>query len=254
MSPALLVVTAGYLALVGVLALLAALGVRCRPAVETGVVVAEIALIAQVLVDLFGLARGHRPAEPIVHLGYVLVSVALLPLLLGRRGGRVLVGSGASERSGLRRRGAGLRRRRGRRRADARDVAVSRAHPDRRLHRARHRRGRARAVQLGTRAGDAPVPYALSALAALVYLTLAVALRRDGRWRQVAFVAATAELIGVLAVGTAEQLSSTAWPDETVWSGFGAGYGWAPLVLPVAALVVLWRNRAGYRAQEQPAC
>ena len=80
-------------------------------------------------------------------------------------------------------------------------------------------------------------------LAAVVYLTLAVALRRRGRWRRVAVVAATAELIGVLCVGTAEQLSSTAWPDETVWSGFGAGYGWAPLVLPVAALVVLARRR-----------
>jgi drug/metabolite transporter (DMT)-like permease len=100
------------------------------------------------------------------------------------------------------------------------------------------------AVQLATHAGDAPVPYALSAVAAIVYLTLAVALRRRGRWRQVAIVAATAELVGVLCVGTAEQLSATAWPDETVWSGFGAGYGWAPLVLPVAALVVLARSRA----------
>jgi len=55
----------------------------------------------------------------------------------------------------------------------------------------------------------------------------------------VALVAAALELVGVLGVGLAEQLSATAWPDETVWSGSGAGYGWAPLVLPVAALVVL---------------
>ncbi len=55
-------------------------------------------------------------------------------------------------------------------------------------------------------------------------------------------IAASAELIGVLTVGTAEQLSSTAWPDETVWSGFGAGYAWAPLALPVAALFVLARR------------
>lgn len=97
-------------------------------------------------------------------------------------------------------------------------------------------------VQLVTHGGDAPVPYALSALAAVVYLTLAIALRRRGRWRQVAVVAATVELIGVLCVGTAEQVSSTAWPDETVWSGYGAGYGWAPLVLPIAALVLLARQ------------
>ena len=57
-----------------------------------------------------------------------------------------------------------------------------------------------------------------------------------------AAIAASAELIGVLTIGIAELLSSTAWPDETVWSGFGAGYAWAPLVLPVAALIVLARR------------
>lgn len=95
------------------------------------------------------------------------------------------------------------------------------------------------AVQLSTHAGEAPVQYALSAAAAAVYLVLAIALRRPERWRNVALVAASIELVGVLGVGIAEQLSATAWPDETVWSGFGAGYGWAPLVLPVVALVVL---------------
>ena len=39
----------------------------------------------------------------------------------------------------------------------------------------------------------------------------------------VAAVAATAELVGVLCVGTAELLRDTAWPDETVWSGYGIG-------------------------------
>ena len=101
------------------------------------------------------------------------------------------------------------------------------------------------AVQLATRADEAPLPYGLSAVAAAVYLILAVALRRPGRWRSVALVAATVELAGVLAVGLAEELSVTAWPDETVWSGFGAGYGWAPLVLPIAALVLLAPSRRG---------
>jgi hypothetical protein len=99
------------------------------------------------------------------------------------------------------------------------------------------------AVQLATRAGEAPVQYALSAAAAAVYLVLAIALRRPERWRTVALVAASIELVGVLAVGFAEQLSPAAWPDETVWSGFGAGYGWAPLILPAAALIVLSRRR-----------
>jgi hypothetical protein len=45
-------------------------------------------------------------------------------------------------------------------------------------------------VQLATRAGEAPVPYALSAVAALVYLVLAVSLRRRGRWLEVAALVA----------------------------------------------------------------
>ena len=57
------------------------------------------------------------------------------------------------------------------------------------------------AVQLSTHAGEAPVQYALSAAAAVVYLVLAVALRRPERWRTVALVAASLELIGVLGVG-----------------------------------------------------
>jgi hypothetical protein len=32
-----------------------------------------------------------------------------------------------------------------------------------------------------------------------------------------------------------------ALPDETVWSSFGAGYGYVPLVLPVLGL--LWLRR-----------
>jgi len=100
------------------------------------------------------------------------------------------------------------------------------------------------AVQLATRADAAPVPYALSAVAAAVYLVLAVALRRGGRWRAVAAGAAAVELAGVLAVGTWEQVAGVPWPDATVWSGYGAGYGWAPLVLPVVALAVLARRPA----------
>jgi hypothetical protein len=98
------------------------------------------------------------------------------------------------------------------------------------------------AVQLATRAGEAPVPYTLSALAAVVYLTLAISVSRP-RLRRLALAAAAAELVGVLTVGTAERLSTTNWPDETVWSSYGAGYGWAPLVLPLATIALLTRSR-----------
>ena len=65
---------------------LAAIGVRCGPAVRTGVVVAEVLLIVQAALDVVGIARGHRPPEPATHLGYLAVSVLLLPLLVGRPG------------------------------------------------------------------------------------------------------------------------------------------------------------------------
>jgi hypothetical protein len=51
------------------------------------------------------------------------------------------------------------------------------------------------------------------------------------------------ELAGVLAVGTASVIDRTAFPDATVWSGYGQGYGFVPLVLPVLGL--LWLRRTG---------
>jgi hypothetical protein len=98
------------------------------------------------------------------------------------------------------------------------------------------------AVQLATGPSADRTPYVLSAVAALVYVVLAVSLRRGGRWQLLALAAAIAELGGVLAVGTSELSGWTEWPDETVWSGYGVGYGFAPLVLPIAAAVVLIRR------------
>ena len=42
----------------------------------------------------------------------------------------------------------------------------------------------------------------------------------------------------MLVVGTASFLVPDAFPDQTVWSHFGQGYGFVPLVLPVLGL--LW--------------
>lgn len=86
MSEATLDLAVTYLALVAVLAVLAAIGLRCGPAVRTGVIVAEALLIGLAAIDLLGIARGHRPPEPATHLGYVAVSVLLIPLLVGRPG------------------------------------------------------------------------------------------------------------------------------------------------------------------------
>ena len=96
------------------------------------------------------------------------------------------------------------------------------------------------AVQLSTRFAEAPVAYLLSALAAAVYLVATVALARGGR--RTALVAITVELVGVLVVGTLSLLEPAAFPDETVWSAYGRGYLFIPLVLPVLGLLFLRRT------------
>jgi hypothetical protein len=101
-------------------------------------------------------------------------------------------------------------------------------------------------VQLVRDAGEAPLAYALSALAAVVYVVATLALAHNGpRARRIAWVACTVELVGVLAVGTASLVSPEAFPRATVWSTLGIGYGFVPLVLPVLGLLYLSRTRPG---------
>ncbi len=105
------------------------------------------------------------------------------------------------------------------------------------------------AVQLATKAGEAPIPYALSAVAAMVYVAATVGLARDGdRWRRVAWIACGTELVGVLIVGVLSIIEKDWFPDDTVWSGFGSGYGYLPLVLPFAGLAWLRHIRGARRA------
>lgn len=98
--------------------------------------------------------------------------------------------------------------------------------------------------QLATKFADAPAAYLLSAVAAAIYVVAALALARGGpvAW-QVAVVACTVELAGVLIVGTWSMVRPDHFPDATVWSGYGRGYGYLPLVLPVLGLAWLWRTR-----------
>lgn len=95
-------------------------------------------------------------------------------------------------------------------------------------------------LQLFTRFDEAPLAYLLSALAAAVYVVAAVALARS--LRRLALLACGFELVGVLVVGTVSLLEPELFPDETVWSSFGAGYGFVPLVLPVLGLLRLRRT------------
>ncbi len=96
-------------------------------------------------------------------------------------------------------------------------------------------------VQILTRFGEAPLAYTLSAFAALVYVLLTVALARGAR--RVALVALGIELAGVLVIGTLSLLDPAAFPDDTVWSGYGSGYLYIPLVLPLVGLYWLLRRR-----------
>lgn len=96
-------------------------------------------------------------------------------------------------------------------------------------------------VQIATKFAEAPLAYLLSAFAAVVYIVLTVALARGAR--RTALVACVIELAGVLIVGTLSLVDAQAFPHATVWSGYGSGYGFVPLVLPVVGLIWLLRPR-----------
>src|ERR1700719_344934 len=103
------------------------------------------------------------------------------------------------------------------------------------------------AVQIATKFGNAPVAYVLSAFAAAVYILATVTLAVGSPTaRRIAIVSCSVELVGVLAVGTWSLADPVTFPAATVWSSYGSGYGFVPLVLPVFGLLWLrgWTGRA----------
>jgi hypothetical protein len=104
-------------------------------------------------------------------------------------------------------------------------------------------------VQIATKFGHAPVAYLLSAFAAVVYILATVTLAVGSpAARRIAVLSCSVEFVGVLAVGTWSIADPATFPDATVWSGYGSGYGFVPLVLPVLGLLWLrrWTRRAGH--------
>jgi hypothetical protein len=95
-------------------------------------------------------------------------------------------------------------------------------------------------VQLVLDFETAPLAYSLSALAAVIYIVATLALILPGRmWFRIALVAMCFELVGVLVVGTLSLIDPVLFPAKTVWSVYGRGYLFVPLVLPVLGLAWL---------------
>jgi hypothetical protein len=101
-------------------------------------------------------------------------------------------------------------------------------------------------VQIANRFQEAPVAYLLSGLAGLVYILATIGLAGAGpAARRLAWSAVGFELVGVLVVGTVTTFVPGEFgPDDTVWSGYGRGYGFIPVVLPLVGLWWLRRTRA----------
>lgn len=99
-------------------------------------------------------------------------------------------------------------------------------------------------VQLVTEYDEAPLAYWLSFAAAITYVLGWWAIRQASAGRTgFAGVMLWVELAGVLTVGTLSLVEPDWFPDASVWSGFGIGYGFVPLVLPVAGLLWLRRQK-----------
>jgi hypothetical protein len=107
-------------------------------------------------------------------------------------------------------------------------------------------------VQIATHFSEAPLAYLLSGLAGVVYIAATVGLAIGGtRGRRIALTSCSVELLGVLIVGTLSLADKVAFPDATVWSGYGSGYGYVPLVLPFIGLWWVWRHRPTRPTQDQ---
>jgi len=95
--------------------------------------------------------------------------------------------------------------------------------------------------EITTKFGDAPLPYTVSAISAVLYIVITFALWRGKN--RLALIGSSIELVGVITAGSLGYIESAWWPDKTVWTGYGSGYGWIPLILPMFALWALLRAR-----------
>lgn len=104
-------------------------------------------------------------------------------------------------------------------------------------------------VQIVQRFDEAPLAYSLSAVSAAVYIlaTLALVFAGSPAWYRVAWIAIVFELVGVLVVGTLSFVLPALFAHQTVWSWFGLGYVFIPLVLPFFGIWWLRTHRPAGR-------
>ena len=93
-------------------------------------------------------------------------------------------------------------------------------------------------VSIAQRFDEAPVAYSLSAVAAVVYIlaTLALLFAGGRGWYVVAWSALIFELVGVVIVGTLSLVLPDVFQHPTVWSVYGIGYLFIPVVLPIVGM------------------
>ncbi|TKV58786.1 hypothetical protein FDO65_14850 [Nakamurella flava] len=109
-------------------------------------------------------------------------------------------------------------------------------------------------VQITTQFDAAPLAYALSLFSGVVYVAATVGLVTDRSWsRPLAWAAVGTEMAGVLVVGLLSIFDGAAFPRDTVWSRFGSGYGYVPVILPVIGLMYLWQTRRSPDGPPHPA-
>jgi hypothetical protein len=102
--------------------------------------------------------------------------------------------------------------------------------------------------QMATVYSSARIPITLSAVSGVIYILATLALILPGRsWYRVAWITISFELLGVLVIGTLSLVDpaifagSALVADGTVWSYYGRGYLFIPVVLPVLGL--LWLRK-----------
>ncbi|MBD8505269.1 hypothetical protein HT102_02025 [Hoyosella sp. G463] len=93
-------------------------------------------------------------------------------------------------------------------------------------------------VQIVQRFDIAPIAFSLSAVAAVFYIVATITLARASTVsRRLAAWSCIIEFAGVIVVGTISLAVPEWFPEPTVWSHYGSGYLFIPLVLP---LIGLW--------------